>query len=114
MDATLAPPATHYIYRSIDGAASWSFVTTAPPSDGFVIFVTVTRWITISAPGDSKETTDGGITWHAFATDYSQGAPIAPDIVFGDAQGGYATVRGAIQRTTDGGAHWTTIKTPGT
>ena len=34
--------------------------------------------------------------------------------VFGDASVGYATVRGAIQRTTDGGAHWITIKTPGT
>jgi len=62
----------------------------------------------------SKETTDGGTTWHAFTTDYSQAAPIAPDIVFGDPLVGYATVRGAIQRTVDGGAHWTTIKTPGT
>jgi photosystem II stability/assembly factor-like uncharacterized protein len=34
--------------------------------------------------------------------------------VFGDANVGYATVRGSIQRTTDGGAHWTAIKTPGT
>jgi len=60
------------------------------------------------------ETTDGGATWHAYTTDYSQAAPIAPDIVFGDAQVGYAIVRGSIQRTVDGGAHWTTIKTPGT
>ena len=33
---------------------------------------------------------------------------------FGDATTGYATVRGSLQRTTDGGAHWTAIKTPGT
>jgi len=49
-----------------------------------------------------------------YTTDYSQAAPIAPQIVFGDAMVGYATVRGEIQRTTDGGAHWTKIKTPGT
>ena len=114
MEATVAPPATHYVYRSTDGAAGWSFVTTAPPSDGFVTFVSASRWITIGAPGDSKETTDGGATWHPYATDYSQAAPVAPVIVFGDASVGYATVRGGIQRTTDGGTHWTMIKTPGT
>jgi photosystem II stability/assembly factor-like uncharacterized protein len=56
----------------------------------------------------------GGATWHAFTFDYSQAAPIAPEIVFGDPLVGYATVRGAIQRTVDGGAHWTQLKTPGT
>jgi len=114
MDATLAPPATNYVYSSTDGGASWSFVTTAPPSDGFVTLVSASRWITISAPDDSKETTDGGLSWHAYTTDYNQAASVAPAIVFGDASVGYATVRGSIQRTTDGGAHWTAIKTPGT
>jgi photosystem II stability/assembly factor-like uncharacterized protein len=60
------------------------------------------------------ETTDGGATWHKYTTDYSQAAPITADFVFGHADFGYATVRGAIQRTMDAGAHWTTIKTPGT
>jgi photosystem II stability/assembly factor-like uncharacterized protein len=60
------------------------------------------------------ETTDGGASWHAYTSDYSQAAPIAPEVVFGDANVGYATVRGEIQRTTDGGARWSKIKTPGT
>jgi hypothetical protein len=34
--------------------------------------------------------------------------------VFADDQVGYATVRGQIQLTLDGGLHWTEIKTPGT
>jgi photosystem II stability/assembly factor-like uncharacterized protein len=114
MEATAGPPVTHYVFRSTDGAATWSYVSTAAPTDGLIAFVSLSRWITIGAPGDSQETTDGGATWHAYATDYSQAAPIAPAIVFGDAMVGYATVRGAIQRTTDGGAHWTAIKTPGT
>jgi photosystem II stability/assembly factor-like uncharacterized protein len=76
--------------------------------------VTTTRWLQIGTPSSSKETTDGGATWHALTTDYSQAAPIAPEIVFADPLVGYATVRGGIQRTVDGGAHWVGIKTPGT
>jgi len=65
-------------------------------------------------PRAAKETTDGGATWHAFTSDYQQAAPVSPAITFGDAQAGYATVRGSIQRTIDGGAHWTSLRTPGT
>ena len=103
-----------YVFRSIDSGASWTYLTTLPDGGGAFAFVTASRWVQILLAGSSKETTDGGATWHAFTTDYSQAAPIAPDIVFGDPLVGYATVRGAIQRTMDGGAHWTTIKTPGT
>ena len=103
-----------YAFRSVDGGSTWSYVATIPDGGGAFTFVSAARWLQIGAPGSSKETTDGGTTWHAFTTDYSQAAPIAPDIVFGDPLVGYATVRGAIQRTVDGGAHWTTIKTPGT
>jgi photosystem II stability/assembly factor-like uncharacterized protein len=78
------------------------------------VFVSATRWLQIGTPSQSQETTDAGASWHAFATDYQQAAPVNPQIVFGDASTGYATVRGSIQRTTDGGAHWTAVKTPGT
>jgi photosystem II stability/assembly factor-like uncharacterized protein len=103
---------TKDVFRSTDGGATFTYASTVA-ADGSVVYVTATRWLDF-APNSSMETTDGGATWHAFTTDYNQAAPIAPDLVFGDAQVGYATVRGAIQRTTDGGAHWTTIKTPGT
>jgi photosystem II stability/assembly factor-like uncharacterized protein len=85
-----------------------------PTGEGSVAFVTAARWLVIGTPNASQQTVDGGASWQPYPTDYSQAAPIAPDVVFGDANVGYATVRGAIQRTTDGGAHWTTIKTPGT
>jgi photosystem II stability/assembly factor-like uncharacterized protein len=103
-----------YVYRSTDGGASWTYAVTAPEPGGAFAFVTATRWLQIVAPSAMKETTDGGTTWHSFATDYTQAAPIAPEIVFADALVGYATVRGGIQRTIDGGAHWTGLKTPGT
>ena len=51
---------------------------------------------------------------HPYATTYAQAAPIPPTITFGSAQVGYATVRGAIQQTLDGGATWSAIATPGT
>jgi len=105
---------TKDVFRSTDGGVTFSYASTVPTFEGAVAYVSATRWLQIAPPNSSKETTDGGASWHAFTTDYSQAAPVAPDIVFGDALVGYATVRGAIQRTTDGGAHWTTIKTPGT
>ena len=103
-----------YVYRSSDGGASWTYAATAPLAEGALGVITATRWIALRAPGQSLETTDGGVSWHAYATDYAQAAPIAPELVFADDQVGYATVRGLIQRSQDGGAHWSRIPSPGT
>ena len=68
-----------YAYRSSDAGATWSYVSTAPINNATTIaFVTAVRWLQIGAPGESKETTDGGATWHAFTTDYQQAAPVGP------------------------------------
>jgi photosystem II stability/assembly factor-like uncharacterized protein len=104
---------TKDVFRSTDGGATFTYASTVA-ADGSVAYVTATRWLDIALPDRSMETTDGGASWHPYTTDYSQAAPVAPDIVFADAMVGYATVRGSIKRTTDGGAHWTAIKTPGT
>jgi photosystem II stability/assembly factor-like uncharacterized protein len=104
---------TRYVFRSTDGGASWRYASTAPIS-ATVGFPTAARWLQIGPLGGSTHTLDGGAVWQSYTTDYSQAAPITPDVVFADAIVGYATVRGSIQRTTDGGAHWTAIKTPGT
>lgn len=103
-----------YVFRSTDGGKSWGYAATVPGAADAFAPITATRWLRLGAAGASFETTDAGASWHAFTTDYRQAAPVAPVMVFADAQTGYATVRGAIQRTVDGGATWTPIRTPGT
>jgi photosystem II stability/assembly factor-like uncharacterized protein len=109
-----AGPGAQYVYRSTDAGATWTYMASAAEQDGNVVFVTATRWIKLSVPGQSTETTNGGVRWHVYASDYSQAAPVAASFVFADAQVGYGTVRGEIARTVDGGLHWTWIHTPGT
>ena len=103
-----------YVFRSVDGGATWAYAATAPRSDGTVAFVTATRWLQLVGPGQSEATTDGGDAWQPSPSDYSQAAPAPPDVDFAGGQAGYATVRGVIQRSLDGGDHWSTIATPGT
>lgn len=101
-----------YVFRSADGGAGWSYAADIP--NMAVAFVTSSRWLQVIAPGQSLETTDSGKSWHPYASDYSQAAPVTPEVIFTDASVGYATVRGEILRTLDGGSHWTRIQTPGT
>src|SRR5437773_2632851 len=100
------------VYRSTDRGATWTYAVPSLQSAD-IVFVTPTRWLQF-VPQDTRETTDAGRTWHFYANDYQTAAPIAPQFVFGDASTGYATVRGTLARTTDGGAHWSSLKTPGT
>jgi len=101
-------------YRSGSNGLLWAFVATAPEQATPITFVSLTRWLALGPSATWRETTDGGATWHDFASDYRQAAPAAPELVFADASVGYAIFRGLIQRTVDGGAHWSPIKTPGT
>jgi len=100
------------VYRSTDRGATWTYAAASLQSAD-IVFVTPTRWLQF-VPQDSRETTDAGQTWHFYPNDYQTAAPIAPQFVFGDASTGYATVRGTLARTTDGGGHWSRLRTPGT
>jgi photosystem II stability/assembly factor-like uncharacterized protein len=102
-----------HVYASDDGGATWRHLRSATAGPPFVL-VSATRWLQIGPGGGSRETTDAGVSWHDYASNYGQAAGVAPDVVFGSAQVGYATVRGSIQRTVDGGAHWGYLTTPGT
>jgi photosystem II stability/assembly factor-like uncharacterized protein len=109
-----AQAGTVYVFGSIDGGATWTYLATTGTGINNVTLVSASRWLELIVPEQSLETTDAGKTWHGYPSHYSQAAPVAPQIVFGDSSVGYATVRGSIQRTGDGGLHWTYIKTPGT
>jgi hypothetical protein len=76
--------------------------------------VTESRWLQLVVPGQSMETINSGQQWHPYSSDFNTDIPVGgPQVVFVDAQVGYAEGRGALQRTDDGGAHWTRIATPG-
>ncbi len=117
---TVASQFHKYVYRSIDGGATWAYRTRAPFGfqdtvgwDTSIGLVTASRWLQMMNLIDSRETTDAGVSWHPYASDYSQGTQVAAEVVFADSAVGYATVHGGIARTEDGGLHWTVIETPG-
>jgi photosystem II stability/assembly factor-like uncharacterized protein len=102
-----------YVFRSTNAGATWNYLVKAGGGANYLTFVTESRWLTIFNDKTAVETTDAGKSWHPFATDYSNAAGVGTQFVFGDASVGYGTVRGGIQRTVDGGAHWSIIETPG-
>jgi photosystem II stability/assembly factor-like uncharacterized protein len=103
-----------YVFRSTDGGATWTYLARGKDPNNWIAFVTASRWLQLIGPGQSFETTAAGVSWHLYSSDYSQAAPVAADFVFADSLVGYATVRGGISRTVDGGLHWTDVHTPGT
>lgn len=101
-----------YVFRSLNGGATWGYLATVPqPFD--VGFASASRWVLFMPR--FLETTDSGASWHAFSTDYGQAAPVGPELLF-DGSAAYAVIstRGEIQRSLDGGVHWTSAKMPGT
>ncbi|MGH7775578.1 MAG: WD40/YVTN/BNR-like repeat-containing protein [Candidatus Dormibacterales bacterium] len=103
-----------FVFRSTDEGASWTYLATAPRPDGTVAFATAARWLQLIGPGQSEASSDAGASWQPSASDYGQAAPVAPQVAFGSDLVGYATVRGGIQRSLDGGQHWSAVRTPGT
>jgi photosystem II stability/assembly factor-like uncharacterized protein len=104
---------SEFIFRSADGGARWTVLAATGYGIDNVAMVSESRWLKIGNDGSARETVDAGKTWHSFVTDYANSAGVAATFAFGDGDVGYGTVRGGIQRTTDGGAHWAIIETPG-
>ena len=97
-----------YVYRSLDRGAHWQWAATAADSQCGVSFIDATTWW-----NGRQMTVDGGATWTRSAGYPSTAAPICATFAFEGTTAGYATVRGTIWRTGDGGATWQRIPTPG-
>lgn len=101
-----------HVFRSNDAGKTWAQVRIVPDAPQQIVFVTPVRWLRFFRP--VLETIDQGLTWHAYVTDYQQGAvPVAPNVVFAGPSVGYAAARFSLQRTVDGGEHWTALRMPG-
>ncbi len=101
-----------HVLRSNDAGKTWAQVRIVADATQPIVFVTPIRWLRFAGP--AVETIDQGLTWHAYVTDYQQGAvPVAPNVVFAGPSVGYAAARFSLQRTVDGGEHWTALGMPG-
>lgn len=108
-DAFLAANGTPYIFESTDAGASWSWVTKTPTAS--VVVVTESRWLDFSDPRNPTVSVNGGQAFQPFTTDLKSDGDESR-FVFADANVGYASGNGLLQRTTDGGVHWTRIASP--
>ena len=107
------PATSHqYLFTSADGAA-WAWKEKVPPRAP--VMVTETRFLLLTGPGAPMESTNGGQQWHPYTTDLILDSLEfgGTTVLFADSQIGYETGGGALQRTSDGGAHWVRIATPG-
>jgi photosystem II stability/assembly factor-like uncharacterized protein len=105
------PHDNQFILRSTDGGASWTYVTKTPSRA--VVVITESRWLDFTAPAQAFESVNGGQQFHQYASDFNTDAPGSTQFVFADAHTGYASGAGRLQRTLDGGLHWTRFATPG-
>lgn len=102
---------TVYVYRSLDGGASWKWITKVP--EPAVVMVTETRWLAFSTPGQASESVNGGQAFAPFASDYKFTATASSQLVFADSRVGFAWVGATLERTMDGGRTWAPLATPG-
>lgn len=105
------PHDNQFILRSTDGGASWTYVTKIPSRA--VVMVTESRWLDFTTPGQTMESTNGGQQFHQYSSDFSTQVLSSTRFVFADQDVGYAAGPGQLQRTADGGAHWSPSTTPG-
>jgi photosystem II stability/assembly factor-like uncharacterized protein len=107
-----------YVYRSTDGGASWAYLAAVPGVTDIdeISFLDARTWW-LSGPGlgpNYRFTSNGGASYTKAPGAPPSAAPIAPVFTFVDRNVGFATVRGQIWKTIDGGSHWITVPTPGT
>jgi photosystem II stability/assembly factor-like uncharacterized protein len=108
-DTPGVPVDNQFILASTDEGATWRYVTKTPSRS--VVMVTELRWLDFTTPDQPMESTNGGQQFHPYTSDFDSAST---QLMFTDANVGYAWGPALIQKTTDGGAHWTRLLAPGT
>jgi len=102
-----------HIYRTADGAGSWSLVATAPATLSDLVFVTSTTAYAVGANNTLLKSTDEGMTWKALPLALPAGSPAesltqisCSDVMHCLIATAPAAAPGTnvLVRTTDGGA----------
>jgi photosystem II stability/assembly factor-like uncharacterized protein len=100
-----------YIYQSINGGGTWVWKQKVPSRE--LVVITASRWLAIE-PARLDESTNGGQQMHLFDSNLVIDRSATPgQILFADDSVGYVSRGGVLQRTLDGGAHWTAVGRPG-
>ncbi|MCF8362177.1 MAG: T9SS type A sorting domain-containing protein [Prolixibacteraceae bacterium] len=95
-----------YIFKSIDGGASW---TTVNGSGRYQSVEAITENLIVAANNKSIEvSTDGGASWTSNYT----GSGTIYDIVVGDQSVLYGVGYGVVVKSNDGGANWAGLTSP--
>jgi photosystem II stability/assembly factor-like uncharacterized protein len=97
-----------YVVRTVDGGRSWSMVT--PESVGIqcLDFLTPFDGYAITTNQTLVATSDGGAQWARLSSVAAPGTAC-----FGASGMGWAVSGSLVERTVDGGAHWTPVHVPG-
>lgn len=95
-----------FIYTSTDGGATWTWKQKL--GSPYTYMVTELRWLQL-AP-DVMESVNGGQAFAPYVTDLKVTPPFKAYFV--NVFLGYVVAGTEVQRTVDGGAHWTPVSTP--
>lgn len=91
------------VFRSSDGGASWRRVMSAEYSGSHVV-AAPDGWAYVAFGGYLYSSSDGGVTWK-----WTAGGGIGPLIGAFDRTLYAVTVDGNVRKSTDHGAHWTSL-----
>jgi photosystem II stability/assembly factor-like uncharacterized protein len=105
------------VYQTSDGGLTWSRPRSAPGL--WLAPLDVNAWWVVDGEGHLARTSDGGKSWQRIQTDLANEmaltsvTPVGHDVLWGFAtNGGKQIPEFETVRSTDGGAHWSTVKLP--
>ena len=100
-------PSFEDVIRTVDGGVTWSVATPTSVGIGCLDFLTPSVGYALTVNDQLAVTTDGGTVWAGVPT---PGATFTA--CFGTGGAGWIGTKQAVDRTSDGGAHWSQSYVP--